>query len=208
MGSTIRTTRLPSGEDVPVLGQGTWNMGEDRGRRADEVAALRLGIDLGMTLIDTAEMYAQRRRRRGRRRGDRAAGATRSSSSARCCRSNATARGTVAGLRAQPEAARHRPHRSLPAALARRRAAGGDARRRSRRCSERARSATGASAISTPTTWRSSAACPAATRVATNQVLYNLTRRGIEYDLLPVVPASGVPIMAYSPVEQGRLLDQ
>ena len=58
MGSTIRTTRLPSGAAVPVLGQGTWNMGEDRGRRADEVAALRLGLDLGMTLIDTAEMYA------------------------------------------------------------------------------------------------------------------------------------------------------
>ena len=54
----VRTTKLVSGEHVPVLGQGTWKMGEDARRRADEVAALKLGIDLGMTLIDTAEMYA------------------------------------------------------------------------------------------------------------------------------------------------------
>ncbi|WP_292541903.1 aldo/keto reductase, partial [Mesorhizobium sp.] len=58
MASTIRTTTLPSGEPLPVLGQGTWKMGEDARRRADEVKALRLGLDLGMTLIDTAEMYA------------------------------------------------------------------------------------------------------------------------------------------------------
>ena len=55
--SGVRTTKLPSGESVPVLGQGTWRMGEDARRRKDEIAALRLGIDLGMTLIDTAEMY-------------------------------------------------------------------------------------------------------------------------------------------------------
>ncbi|WP_239505532.1 aldo/keto reductase, partial [Serratia marcescens] len=42
---------------MPVLGQGTWNMGDRAGRRASEIAALRLGLDLGMTLIDTAEMY-------------------------------------------------------------------------------------------------------------------------------------------------------
>lgn len=54
----ISTTTLPSGVAVPVLGQGTWKMGERRERFAGEVAALRLGIELGMTLIDTAEMYA------------------------------------------------------------------------------------------------------------------------------------------------------
>src|SRR5256714_2432829 len=54
----IRSTPLPGGETVPVLGQGTWRMGEDPSRRKTEVAALRTGIDLGMTLIDTAEMYA------------------------------------------------------------------------------------------------------------------------------------------------------
>src|SRR3977135_2040423 len=54
----VRMTRLPSGEAIPSLGQGTWGMAEDARRRKEEVAALRLGIDLGMTLIDTAEMYA------------------------------------------------------------------------------------------------------------------------------------------------------
>ena len=53
----MRKTKLPSGLAVPVLGQGTWYMGDDAHRRADEVASLRLGLDLGMTLIDTAEMY-------------------------------------------------------------------------------------------------------------------------------------------------------
>jgi diketogulonate reductase-like aldo/keto reductase len=53
----MRTVALTDGERVPALGQGTWRMGEDKSAHADEVAALRLGIDLGMTLIDTAEMY-------------------------------------------------------------------------------------------------------------------------------------------------------
>jgi diketogulonate reductase-like aldo/keto reductase len=50
--------RLRDGTTIPSLGQGTWRMGEDRARRKEEVAALRLGIELGLTLIDTAEMYA------------------------------------------------------------------------------------------------------------------------------------------------------
>lgn len=54
----IRFTKLPGGETVPVLGQGTWRMGDDKSKRDSEVAALRTGIELGMTLIDTAEMYA------------------------------------------------------------------------------------------------------------------------------------------------------
>src|SRR3569623_2404771 len=53
----IRTVRLPSGETAPALGQVTWRMGEVARTRADEVRALQLGLDLGMTLIDTAEMY-------------------------------------------------------------------------------------------------------------------------------------------------------
>ena len=54
----VRTAELPSGETVPILGQGTRHMGEDPRRRKDEIAALRTAIDLGLTLIDTAEMYA------------------------------------------------------------------------------------------------------------------------------------------------------
>ena len=53
----MRTTTLPDGEAVPVLGQGTWRMGERASARAQEVRALRRGLDLGLTLIDTAEMY-------------------------------------------------------------------------------------------------------------------------------------------------------
>src|SRR5688500_2055397 len=55
--ASIRTTTLPSGEKVAILGQGTWHMGEDADRRSSEIAALRLGLDLGMTVIDTAELY-------------------------------------------------------------------------------------------------------------------------------------------------------
>jgi diketogulonate reductase-like aldo/keto reductase len=54
----MRTATLPGGEKVPVLGLGTWRMGEDASKRRTEVAALRTGIELGMTVVDTAEMYA------------------------------------------------------------------------------------------------------------------------------------------------------
>jgi diketogulonate reductase-like aldo/keto reductase len=54
----MRRVELPGGERIPILGQGTYRMGEDRETRRREVAALRTGIELGMTVIDTAEMYA------------------------------------------------------------------------------------------------------------------------------------------------------
>jgi diketogulonate reductase-like aldo/keto reductase len=56
--TAIRKISFASGEAIPVLGQGTWHMAEDPPRRTKEIAALRLGIEIGMTLIDTAEMYA------------------------------------------------------------------------------------------------------------------------------------------------------
>ncbi len=84
---------LPGGERVPALGQGTWHMGENRRHAAQEAASVRLGIDLGMTLIDTAEMYgsggAEEVVAAGRRRGC----ASASSSSARCCRTTPRAPG-------------------------------------------------------------------------------------------------------------------
>src|SRR3954471_11623592 len=54
----MRKLRLPMGDEIPVLGQGTWRMGESAAKHGDEVKTLKLGLDLGMTLIDTAEMYA------------------------------------------------------------------------------------------------------------------------------------------------------
>lgn len=55
--ATVRTVKLPAGEEVPALGLGTWHLGEDPAKRREEIAAIRTGLDLGMTLIDTAEMY-------------------------------------------------------------------------------------------------------------------------------------------------------
>ena len=60
----MRTVGLADGSFVPALGQGTWRMGEDNRERATEIAALRLGIELGISLIDTAEMYARAERRK------------------------------------------------------------------------------------------------------------------------------------------------
>src|ERR1700710_486279 len=55
--AVARTTKLPSGDVLPILGQGTWHLAETPGRRKDEIAALRPGLDIGLTLVDTAEMY-------------------------------------------------------------------------------------------------------------------------------------------------------
>jgi diketogulonate reductase-like aldo/keto reductase len=54
----MRTINLSGGESMPALGQGTWGWAQDPASRSDEIASLRCGIDLGMSLIDTAEMYA------------------------------------------------------------------------------------------------------------------------------------------------------
>src|SRR5215217_3692333 len=53
------TVTLPNGESVPALGQGTWQMADTASRRKQEIEALRLGVELGMTLVDTAEMYGE-----------------------------------------------------------------------------------------------------------------------------------------------------
>src|ERR1700735_5097417 len=55
--NTLGSVPLPSGDKMAALGQGTWHFAESPARRAEEVASIRLGIDLGMTVIDTAEMY-------------------------------------------------------------------------------------------------------------------------------------------------------
>lgn len=54
---SARTIALPSGEEIAALGQGTWYPREEPARREQEIAALRLGVDLGMAVVDTAEMY-------------------------------------------------------------------------------------------------------------------------------------------------------
>ncbi|MEK4361936.1 aldo/keto reductase [Paenibacillus sp. FSL M8-0212] len=58
-GNQTRTILLPDGTALPAIGQGTWYMGEKQSSQEEEVRALRSGIELGMTVIDTAEMYAE-----------------------------------------------------------------------------------------------------------------------------------------------------
>ncbi|KUM23560.1 oxidoreductase [Mesorhizobium loti] len=203
MSSEIKTTTLPSGEAVPVLGQGTWKMGEDRRRRADEVAALRLGLDLGITLIDTAEMYAGGGAEEvvaeaiaGRRDGIFLV--------SKVLPTNASRAGV---MRACENSLRrlatdridlyllHWPG-SVPldetvGAFEALKVAG-----KIRHW--------GVSNFDTDE-MQELVGLPSGGNVQTNQVLYNLSRRGPEFDLAPWSLGRGIPLMAYSPVEQGVL---
>jgi aryl-alcohol dehydrogenase-like predicted oxidoreductase len=115
---SIRTVELPSGERIPALGQGTWHMGEDPRRRPQEIAALRLGLDLGLTLVDTAEMYADGLTEEligealAGRRDD-------AFLVSKLLPMNATRRGTVVGCGGEPGALQPRVprHRARPAAV-------------------------------------------------------------------------------------------
>ena len=200
----MRMTILPSGEAVPALGQGTWYMGDLPARRAAEVAALRAGMDLGMTLIDTAEMYGDGAAERlvgqaiaGRR--DQAFIVS------KVLPHHATRRGTVAACEASlKRLATDRidlyllhwrggvPLYDTLAGFADLQQAG--------KIRHWGVSNFDVDDMAELDTLAGGGA------VAANQVLYNLTRRGIEFDLLPQCGTSGVPVMAYSPIEQGRLL--
>ncbi|MDW8315320.1 MAG: aldo/keto reductase [Rhodovarius sp.] len=189
----------PDGRSVPVLGQGTWRMGEDPARRQEEVRALQAGIDAGLTLIDTAEMYGE-------------GGAEEVVGEA------------IRGRRQQvflvskvlPQNA---SRRRLPQALA------GSLRRlgtdvldcyllhwqgsvplaETAEALERAREAGlirswGVSNLDLEELASLPPGC------ATNQVLLHAGERGVEYALLPWMRQRGMPLMAYSPLGQGQLL--
>ena len=200
----MRMTKLPSGEAVPALGQGTWYMGDLPARRAAEVAALRAGMDLGMTLIDTAEMYGDGAAER--LVGEAIAGRRDSAFIvSKVLPHHATRRGTVAACEASlKRLATDRidlyllhwrggvPLEDTLSGFAELQRAG-----KIRHW--------GVSNFDVDD-MRELNAVAGGAAVAANQVLYNLTRRGIEFDLLPQCAAEGVPLMAYSPIEQGRLL--
>ncbi len=203
MPSSVRTLKLPSGEAVPVLGQGTWKMGEDRRRRADEVAALRLGFDLGITLIDTAEMYAS-------------GGAEEVVAEAIAGRRDETflvskvlpSNASRAGVKRACENSLKRlatGHIDLyllhwPGSVP---------------LSETVEAFEALKAEGKIRHWGVSnfdtdemeelVGLASGGNVQTNQVLYNLSRRGPEFDLGPWCLKRGIPLMAYSPVEQGAL---
>lgn len=202
---TIRTVTLPDGASVPALGLGTWYMGEQSATRATEVAALRTGMDCGLTLIDTAEMY-----------GDGAAEELVGEAIAgrrdsvylvsKVLPSHATRRGTVEACQASlrrlgtDHLDMYLLHWRGRVPLAETVAGFEDL--------VQAGSIGG---------WGVSnfdvrdldemASVPGGERVQTDQVLYNLNRRGLEYDLLPRCRQAGMPLMPYSPVDHGRLLE-
>ncbi len=197
----MSAARLPDGTPVPALGQGTWHMGEDRRQASTEAAGLRLGLDLGLTLIDTAEMYGSGGAERvvataiaGRR--DEVflvskvmpQNASRAGTKAACERSLkrlATDRIDLYLLH-WPGAS---PIAETVAAFEALRAEG------------KIR-AWGVSNFDV-----SDMEALAGTTCATNQVLYNLDERGIEFDLLPWCTTHKMPVMAYTPLGQGgRLL--
>ncbi|MFI0847935.1 aldo/keto reductase [Mesorhizobium sp. IMUNJ 23232] len=202
MLSAVRTTRLPSGVDVPVLGLGTWKMGEDRRKHADEVAALKLGLDLGMTLIDTAEMYASG----GSEEVVREAIAGRRDEVflvSKVLPSNASRAGT---MRACEASLKRLGTDRLDLYLLHWR--GGVPLSETVGVLEDLKAAGkilhwGVSNFDTED--MEELADTDGSGVETNQVLYNLSARGIEYDLLPQAAARGLPVMAYSPVGQGDL---
>ena len=188
-----------TGRQVAVIGQGTWNI--DRGDRAAAVAALRRGLDLGMTHIDTAEMYgdAEESRRRGDRRAARRGlpglqGPSRERLAARHDR----------GLRAVARPPRDRPAGLLPPALA----------RASTRWRRRSRPSSSSGATGKILSWGVSnfdvpdleEACEIAGegRLACNQVLYHLQERAIEHAVIPWCEEHGVAVVAYSPFGHGR----
>ncbi|MCW2236864.1 aldo/keto reductase [Azospirillum canadense] len=202
--TAIPTTTLPSGRPIPVLGQGTWYMGEDGREHTREVDALKLGLDLGMTLIDTAEMYAD-------------GGAEEVVADAIAGRrdevflvskvlpQNASRRGTIAAC--ERSLKRLRTDRIELYLLH---------WRGSPDFAETVEAFEALMRDGKIGQWGVSnldladmqelADVPGGAGVQTNQLLYNLTRRGIEHDLKPWLRQRGIPIMAYSPIEQGRML--
>ena len=194
---------LPDGERVSAYGQGTWHMGESRSRFADEAAALKLGIDLGITLIDTAEMYGNGIAEEivadaavGRR--------DQLFIVSKVLPYNASQRGTIdACERSLKRLKTDRidlyllhwrgsyPFAETLAAFDKLKQQGKirhhGVSNFDRRDMEEWLKLGGAA-------------------VASNQILYNLTRRGPEWDVIPWCRERSISIMAYSPIEQGRML--
>jgi diketogulonate reductase-like aldo/keto reductase len=206
MAEFFRRCTLRGGETVPALGQGTWHMAEDRRKRRDEIAALRLGLDLGLALIDTAEMYADGAAEElvgeaieGRR--------DEVFLVSKVYPHNATLKGAVDACERSLYRLRTGhldlyllhwrgsvPLEETFAAFEKLKRAG-----KIRHY--------GVSNFDVPDL-EDAFRLRRSPAIAANQILYNLMRRGPEFDLLPWCEAGQIPVMAYSPVEQGRLLSK
>jgi len=195
---------LPDGESVPAFGQGTWHMGETTSRFADEAAALKLGIDLGVTLVDTAEMYGNgvaeeivAEAAKGRR--------DKLFIVSKVLPYNASQRGAIDACERSLKRLKtdhidlyllhwrgSYPFAETLAAFDKLQQQGkirhhGVSNFDRRDMEEWIKTAGGAT-------------------VASNQILYNLTRRGPEWEVIPWCRQRSISIMAYSPIEQGRML--
>jgi diketogulonate reductase-like aldo/keto reductase len=200
----IPTVKLPSGKVVSKLGQGTWGMGEDPRKRRQEIAAIELGLEIGMTLIDTAEMY-------GNGGAEEIVGEAIEGRRdevfivSKVLPDNANKVGMIAscewslarlGIEKLDLYLLHwRGRHPLEATLE-----GFHALMR-----EGLIESWGVSNFDTAD-MEELVALSGGDQVQTDQVLYNLHRRGIEHDLLPWCRKRRIPIMAYSPLEQGRIL--
>ena len=204
MGSN--TLKLPDGKFIPKLGQGTWRMGEHSIERRSELKALQRGFDLGMTLVDTAEMYGE-----GRAEtlvGEAIAGR----------RSDIFLVSKVYPYRAT----RHGVVSACEQSLKRLKTdyldlyllhwRGSVPLRETldgfHQLKEQGRIREFGVSNFDCDDMEELVQLPGGDEVFSNQVLYNLTRRGVEWDLLPWCRSRCVPIMAYSPIEQGRLPEQ
>ncbi|HEY2123113.1 MAG TPA: aldo/keto reductase [Chthoniobacterales bacterium] len=199
----MRTLALPSGKIVPILGQGTWKMGESSAKRSAEIEALRLGLDLGMTLIDTAEMYGQGWSEKivGEAIGERRdevflvskvypQNADRKGVTAACERSLRRLKMDYLDLYLLHWRGSVPLSETLEGFLA---------------LKETGKIRDYGVSNFDRDDMEEAANLPGGKGIATNQVLYNLMRRGIEWDLLPWCVERSIPIIAYSPIDQGRL---
>lgn len=194
---------LPSGSTMPALGMGTWRLGERRGERAKEVAALRMGIECGLTLIDTAEMYAEGG-------AEEVVGETIAGRRdevflvSKVYPQNASRRGAIAACERSLQRLKT-DHLDLYLLHWRGRVplaetiAGFEALRKEGRIRDWGVSNFDRSDM------EELLSLPGGEHCAANQVLYNLDRRGIEWDLMPFCQRRGIAIMAYSPFDEGRI---
>jgi diketogulonate reductase-like aldo/keto reductase len=189
---------LPSGRPIPVLGQGTWLMGENHRNRGIEIAALRLGLDLGMTLIDTAEMYGEGAAEEliGEAIAGRRAEVFLVS---KVYPHNATRQGAIQACERSLRRLRtdhldcYLLHWRGTVPLIETLEAFQKLRRAGKILDY------GVSNFDVDD-MEEAFALPGGGEIVTDQVLYNLGHRGIEWDLLPWCQQRGIPIMAYSPI--------
>jgi diketogulonate reductase-like aldo/keto reductase len=207
----VKTLRLPSGRPIPVLGQGTWRMGEDPAKRQSEIDALRLGLDLGMTLIDTAEMYGEGAAEEliGEAIADRRAEVFLVS---KVYPRNATRHGAVEACeRSLQRLATH--YLDLYLLHWRGKVPLAETLEAFQSLKQTGKIRDYGVSNFDVDDMEEAFALPGGDEIVTNQVLYNLVHRGIERDLLPWCRDRALPIMAYSPVghsarEQKKLFDQ